>query len=503
MILLAIIIVPFAGGLIAWATLPLGRTISRWICIIALVFELVCILYVWSVSRDPALLVPGHWLAELKLPWIPQIGASWHFALDGISLLLVGLTAFLGILAVVASWNTIQEKSGFFHFNLMWTISAVIGVFMAVDLFVFYVFWELMLVPIYFIIALWGHEQRGPAASKFFIFTQISGLFMLLSILGLYFIHGSATGSYTFDYSALLNTILTKRAAAWLMAGFFFAFAVKLGIVPFHGWLPDAYVQAPAAGSLLLAGTMAKTGAYGLIRFVVPLFSSAAFSFSTAGMVLGVVTILYGAALAWVQPDLKRLIAYSSISHMGFVMLGIFVWGSLSLQGVIIQMISHGIGVAALFMIAGSLFERTHSRQLDRFGGLWGSAPRMGGATMVFALAAMGLPGLGNFVGEFLILLNASRISIPITAVAMAGGVLSVIYALWLVQRVFQGPALTERCSDFSDRELAALSSTIVLIVAIGIFPQLLLDTSAPAVRSLMHLTAHGGSPRPAGGPVP
>jgi NADH-quinone oxidoreductase subunit M len=314
---------------------------------------------------------------------------------------------------------------------------------------------------------------------------------MLLSILGLYFINGHATGTYTFDYPALLHAPLSARAAGWLMLGFFMAFAIKLGIVPFHGWLPDAYSKAPVAGSLLLAGVMAKTGAYGLIRFCLPLFTHAAIHFSSIVLILAAITILYGAIMAFSQTNIKYFIAYSSMGHMGFVLMGIMVRGTMSLQGVVILMLSHGITVAAMFMLAGSLDERLNTRDLSRLGGLWADAPRLGGTFMVFALASMGLPGLGTFVGEFLIVADAFRVSPPAAVAAAVGSVFSVIYALRLVERVFQGgKSGAGSCPDMDKRETAAFAVLLAAIVWMGIYPKPFLDTSAPAVETLHNMIA-------------
>src|SRR5687768_1493860 len=255
------------------------------------------------------------------MPWIQPFGISFHMALDGLSLLMLVLTFFLGIFAVLISWKEIQYRVGFFHFNLLWVLAGITGVFITMDLFLFYFFWEVMLIPMYFLIGIWGHENRRYAAYKFFIFTQASGLMMLLAILGLYFLHGSNTGTYSFDYFDLLGTVLEPSTERWLMLGFFVAFVVKLPIVPFHTWLPDAHSQAPTAGSLILAGLLLKTGAYGLIRFVVPLFPDASRDIAPIAMLFGVIGIIYGAMLAYSQTDFKRLVAYTSVSHMGFVML--------------------------------------------------------------------------------------------------------------------------------------------------------------------------------------
>jgi NADH-quinone oxidoreductase subunit M len=423
--------------------------------------------------------------------WIPQLGIRFHLALDGLSLTLLLLTAFLGIMAVLSSWTEIRKRAGFFYFNLLWVVAGIIGVFLAVDLFLFYFFWELMLVPMYFLIAIWGHEKRQYAAVKFFLFTQLSGLLMLISILGLYFIHGRATGFYTFGYAALLKTSLSPAAEFWLMLGFLAAFAVKLPVVPVHSWLPDAHTEAPTGGSVVLAGLLLKTGAYGLIRFVFPLFPNAAQTFAPAAMIIAVAGILYGALLAFSQTDLKRLVAYTSVSHMGFVFLGIFVWNSLALQGAVMQMVCHGIATGALFMLTGMLQERLGTREMSRMGGLWSTVPRMGAVALFFAMASLGLPGLGNFVGEFLILMGTFRENAAITLIAVAGVVTATVYSLRLVQRTFHGPnTYNWEVPDLSAREGIAMGVMIIALLWLGLYPQPLLDRAGHSLDNLRLLTA-------------
>ena len=487
MILLLLVLVPFTGGALAWISQRINRAFPQWVALATLLVDFVLITSFWaSRARAVSLTQKGNWIAQFYHTWLPQMGISFHLALDGISLLLVALTAFLGIMAVLSSWNNKRDHEGFYHFNLLWTIAAVIGVFMAVDLFLFYFFWEIMLIPMYFIIAMWGRENKSRAAIKFFIFTQAGSLLMLLSILGLYFINGNATGTYTFDYQALIHAPLSARAAGWIMTGFFIAFAIKLGIVPFHGWLPDAYGSAPVAGSLLLAGVMAKTGAYGLVRFCLPLFAHASIHFSSIALVLAAVTILYGALMAFSQTDIKYFIAYSSMGHMGFVLMGVTIWGTKSLQGVVVLMLAHGISAGALFMLAGSLDERLNTFDLKRLGGLWADAPRLGGTFMVFALASMGLPGLGTFIGEFLIVVDTFRVSPAAAIAAASGAVVSVIYALLLVERVFQGRKTSAvSCPDLNKRETAVFAILVVVIVWMGLYPKPFLDTSAPAIKTL------------------
>ncbi len=429
-------------------------------------------------------------------PWIPTLGIRFQLGLDGLSLWMVLLAGVLGIFSIVASWGEIKHRVGFFHFNLLLMLAGIIGVFTALDLFLFYFFWELMLIPTFFLIFIWGDANRRVAGLKFFIFTQLSGLLMLVAIIGLFFVHGRNTGEYTFAYSKLLETAIDNSVARWLMLGFLAAFLVKLPAVPFHTWLPPAYTSAPTAASILLAGLMSKTAGYALIRFAIPLFDDVAADFAWVAMLLGVITILYGAVLAFAQTDLKRLIAYSSISHLGFVLLGVFAWNELALQGAVMQMICHGLSVGALFLLAGLLEKRLHTRDMEQMGGLWSVVPRMGGVTLFFALASLGLPGLGNFVGEFLVLLGTFKVQPTLAAVAAVGMVASVIYSLWMIQLIFHGPEKQRKLADLNFTEMSALGALAVALVWLGLYPLPVLNSvgsALPAIQEAGKQRANSG----------
>lgn len=452
---------------------------ARLVALTALVLELALALALWGVHFGGGRAPVRGWLQEFDAAWIPAWGARLHLGIDGISLVLVLLTAVLGIVAVLSAWREIRTQVGPFHFLLLWSLAGIVGVFLALDLFLFAFFWEMMLIPIYFLIALWGHEQRAAAALRFLLFTQAGGLLLLAAILGLYFAHGRATGVFTFDYRQLIGTPLSPAAARWLFLGFLAAFAVKLPAVPLHTWLPDAHTQAPTAGSVILAGLLLKTGAYGLLRFALPLFPGAAAAVAPAALAVAVLGILYGAVLAVGQRDVKRFVAYTSVSHMGFVLLGIFVGNRLALQGALIQMVCHGVGTGGLFFLAGALQERTGTRDLDRMGGLWAGLPRLSGAGLVLALAALGLPGLGGFLGEFLVLFGTARVSLPAAAAASGGLILLAVASLLLVQRAFLGPTREARpTADLSLRETGTLAALVAALMWVGLFPQPLLDTA-------------------------
>ncbi len=487
MILALLILILIAGGIFAWLAALRNELLCRWIAVSAVLADFVIVLYIWI--SNGASVVPGNsqWIIEYSRNWIGRFGIELHLALDGLNLILLALTFLLGILSIFVSWTQVKRRKGFFHLNILWILAGITGVFLSLDLFLFYFFWELMLVPMYFIIGIWGHENRIYSAYKFFIFTQASGLLMFAAILGIYFIHGSQTGLYTFDLMQLTKTILTPKMSWLFMGGFMIAFIVKLPVVPFHSWLPDAHTEAPTAGSVLLAGLLLKTGAYGLLRIVLPLFPDTVSSFAPFGMALGVVGILYGAKLAFAQTDLKKMVAYTSVSHMGFVMLGIFALNNLAFQGVVMQIVAHGISTGALFIIAGILQEKTGTRDIESYGGFWTKAPKMGGITLIFALASLGLPGMAGFIAEFLILTGSYQANVLIAIFGAAGFIVSVIYALRLFQRTFYGAASPAiRISDLNIRETLILIPAIILIFWFGLFPKTLFSASGKTVNRLL-----------------
>ena len=491
MILIWFIGILLAGGIACWIAARWSAAACRWIALGATVADFVLSLALWVRSYPVNLLQQQEWLRQVNWIWFPDAGIHFHLAIDGLSLLLVVLTFFLGIVSVLASWTEIREGVGFFHLNLLWVLAGITGVFLAVDLFLFYFAWELMLIPMYFLIAIWGHERRVYAAVKFFLFTQLSGLLMLISILALYMIHHRATGVYTFEYSELIGTSMPLHTAIWVMLGFFIAFAVKLPMVPFHTWLPDAHTEAPTAGSVILAGLLLKTGAYGLLRFVVPLFPAAAHWFSPIATVLAAIGIIYGAVLAFGQTDLKRLVAYTSVSHLGFVLLAIFVWNKLALEGALITIIAHGISTGALFVLVGGLQERIHTREMDRMGGLWQAIPRLSGAAMFFAMASIGLPGLGDFVGEFLILLGTYKVSVGLAVAAAVGVLASTLYGLKFIQRAFHGSNVHHwELHDLFAREVVIIAPMIAILLWLGLFPRPVLNTFVPAMQKLQEQAA-------------
>ncbi|TKI04767.1 NADH-quinone oxidoreductase subunit M [Martelella alba] len=495
MLLPWLILFPFIGGLLCWQSERFGTRVPRWIAVIAMGLTLALSLQLWLQGKYTLVSAQGlpQWQSEFLLPWVPRFGIAFHLALDGLSLLMVVLTSLLGVLAILCSWREIQRYQGFFHLNLLWILGGVIGVFLAIDMFLFFFFWEMMLVPMYFLIALWGHrasdgKTRIAAATKFFIYTQASGLLMLVAILGLVFVHYHATGIWSFNYEDLLHTPMSRTVEFLLMLGFFVAFAVKMPVVPLHGWLPDAHSQAPTAGSVDLAGILLKTAAYGLLRFSLPLFPHASHAFAPVAMWLGVIGIFYGAWMAFAQTDIKRLIAYTSVSHMGFVMVAIYSGSQLAYQGAVVQMIAHGLSAAGMFIICGQLYERLHTRDMRQMGGLWGRLKLLPALTLFFAVATLGMPGTGNFVGEFMILFGSFPVVPTITVISAFGLVFASVYSLIMMQRAYYGPAKSsEALPGMSAREVAIIMLLVVLLVLLGCFPQAVLQTSQAAMNNIQH----------------
>jgi NADH-quinone oxidoreductase subunit M len=420
--------------------------------------------------------------------WYAPWGVGWHVGVDGISLLLVVLTAFLFPIAFAAS-TSVTYRLREYAISMMLLEAGILGVFLCLDLLVFFVFWEAMLVPMYFIIGVWGGERRVHAAVKFFLYTALGSALMFAGILALGFI-GGGDGGPTFDFVKLLDANLTRTAQFWLFGAFGLSFAIKVPVFPFHTWLPDAHVEAPTAGSVILAGVLLKLGAYGLIRFCLTLFPEASVRLVPVLAVLAVIGIIYGAIVAIVQSDVKRLVAYSSVSHLGFVVLGIFALTTQGLQGGVLQMVNHGLTTGALFLLVGMIYERRHTREITQFGGLGSVMPRYAGLFLFIAFASIGLPGLNGFIGEFFVLIG-SFLSLPVYAVVAAFGVvLAAVYLLWAYQRMFTGPIKVEEnrgLRDLGVRETLILAPIVVLVVFLGVYPKPALDRIQPSVDAVLH----------------
>ena len=422
-------------------------------------------------------------------PWIPAFGIDYFVGVDGISLFLVVLTGFLTPIALLSSWGSIDRKVKEFSIFMLALEAAMIGVFVSLDLFLFYVFWDAMLIPMYFLIGIWGYDRRVYAAIKFMLYTMAGSVLMLIAILGLAYLHSAATGSYTFDLLKLYSLDIAPQTQMWFFLAFTVAFAIKVPLFPFHTWLPDAHVQAPTAGSVILAGVLLKMGTYGLLRFSFPLFPQAAAYFAPWLALLAVIGIIYGALVAMVQPDMKKLVAYSSVSHLGFVVLGICAMNTQGVQGAVYQMLAHGVSTGGLFLMVGMLSDRRHTRLIAEFGGLKAVMPRFTAAFMIITLASIGLPGLNGFVGEFLILLGAFRWAHGFVVVAGLGVILSAVYMLWMFQRVFYGPVTHEANAalpDLQPREWAGVLPLCAMALVMGIFPTLFLKPMEASVDALV-----------------
>src|SRR5262245_23209208 len=422
-------------------------------------------------------------------PWIPAFGIDYYLGVDGVSLLLVVLTSFLTPIALLSSWGSIDRKVKAFSVFMLVLEAAMIGVFVSLDLFLFYVFWDAMLVPMYFLIGIWGYDQRVYAAVKFMLYTMAGSVLMLVAIIGLAYLHSVQTGSYSFDllklYDLEINDPSLKR---WFFLAFALAFAIKVPLFPFHTWLPDAHVEAPTAGSVILAGVLLKMGTYGLLRFAFPLFPGAALYFAPWLATLAVVGIIYGALVAMVQPDLKKLVAYSSVSHLGFVVLGLCALNVQGVQGAVYQMLNHGVSTGGLFMLVGMLSDRRHTRLISEYGGLKGVVPRFVAVFLLVTLSSIALPGMNGFVGEFLILLGAFRWDPRSAAFAATGVILSAVYMLWMFQRVNYGP-VTEKNRDLPDltpREWALMVPTVAMAIIMGVAPGFFLHPMEASVTQVI-----------------
>src|ERR1039457_5598111 len=514
-ILSIILFTPLAGAFVLMLIPGERKNLIRWVAnifaFLGFAVSLPLVSWFWQVKD-----LPGFKFVEgAPNSWIPTIGAGYYLGIDGISFLLIMLTTFLGAISILASWNAIQDRPKEYYAWFMVLQTGMLGVFMSLDFFLFFVFWEAMLVPMYLLIGIWGGPRRLYAAIKFFLYTLLGSVMMLLSVLFLYFFHHTQTGVYTFSIQELYHTaplvpqVYGTTTAVLLFFGFFLAFAIKVPMFPFHTWLPDAHVEAPTAGSVILAGVLLKMGTYGFLRFSLPLCPDALYSharflgLTTVGWVaaLSIVGIVYGSMVAMVQKDMKKLVAYSSVAHLGFVMLGLFALNNAGIQGGILQSINHGLSTGGLFLLVGIVYERTHTRMIADYGGLSGVMPVYAMLFMVILLASIGLPLLNGFVGEFTILTGAFLADWRSAAWASLGVILGAAYMLWLYQRVFFGEMTHEENKGLEDvnlREILTLAPLIVMCFWIGVYPKPFFEMTAKSAEKIVATVSAPGLRRAA-----
>jgi NADH-quinone oxidoreductase subunit M len=504
-VLPALLIIPVIGAALLIALTSLNSDVTRreaanrtarMIALGFFILEFVASAGLWW-SFDPS--VAG-WQAPVDVAWIPTWGIRFALGVDGIALMMVLLTTFIMPLVVLGSWTSVKTKVNTFFALMLILTSGMLGVFLARDLFLFYVMWEVMLIPMYFIIGVWGGERRLYASIKFFIYTMLPSLLMLVAILYLG-VHAGAGGTPNFSYDNLVaHPTLAPRIALWLFAAFFLAFAVKVPMFPLHTWLPDAHVEAPTGGSVVLASIMLKMGTFGFLRFALPLFPGAAMNPTVRLVVvtLAVIGIVYGALVAMVQPDFKKLVAYSSVSHLGFVMLGIFALTLQSVQGALMVMINHGISTGALFLLVGMIYERRHTRTIDAYGGIARVVPMFAAVLTFVSLSSIGLPGTNGFVGEFLVLVGSFKPYPALTTIATTGVIFAAAYLLWAIQRILFNPldkAENKHIPDLNWREIALVVPLVAVIIWLGVYPAPVLRRMEPAARNLVAQVTSGAQP--------
>jgi NADH-quinone oxidoreductase subunit M len=506
MLLSLIVFLPLVGAVLTLlaggrANSPEREPLVRNVALLSSLAVFAATLYLWW-QFDPT--SADYQFVEQRA-WISAFHIQYYIGVDGISLFLIVLTGFLTPLALLTSWESVHKSVKVFSFFVLALEAAMLGVFVSIDLFLFYVFWDAMLIPMYFLIGIWGYERRIYAAIKFILYTMAGSVLMLLAIIGLAWAHAEATGEPSFDLIALQGLTLSRQMESWFFLAFTLAFAIKVPLFPFHTWLPDAHVEAPTAGSVILAGVLLKMGTYGLLRFSFPLFPEAAVAFSPVLALLAVIGIVYGALVAMVQPDMKKLVAYSSVSHLGFVVLGLCAMNIQGVQGSVFQMLAHGVSTGGLFIVVGMLSDRRHTRLISEFGGLKAIAPRLVAAFLMVMLSSIALPGLNGFVGEFLILVGAFKWSPTFAAVAATGVILSAVYMLWMFQRVNYGPITNEKnlsMRDLTPREWAILVPTIATAILMGVFPGIFLRPMEPSVAKVIERVTGAQPSRVDAGPA-
>jgi len=492
MLLSLLIIIPFFSGFSAFFSYKLNKNFPRWIALLGIILTLLVIVQCFF-QKDYHLYESGYypnWDKQLIVPWISRFGIEFNIAIDGFSIIMLFFTSFLSIIAVLCAWNEIKKNEGFFYLNFMLVLTGIIGVFISLDLFLFFCFWEVMLLPMYFLIVLWSDQIEKKnnflAANKFFLYGQISGLILLSSILLLVFNYYQNTNILTFNYNLLINAPINSYIEYIVMIGFFLAFSIKMPIVPFHGWLPDTHSQSVSCGTVEIIGVLLKTAPYALLRYNLVLFPSSTEKFSIIAIFLGLFSIFYGAWIAFSQKNVKKLIAYSSISHMGLILIAIYSDNEIAIQGAVIQILSNSITTAALCILSGQIYKRFKTYNIDDMGGLWSCIYWIPGFSLFFSLANLGIPGTGNFIGEFLILSGIFQVFPLVSILATIGIVFSSIYSLNMIQKMFYGPC-KKQFSMFSinKKELWTILTLIFILLFIGLNPQKIIDISYNSIHNI------------------
>ncbi|CAL4320432.1 NADH-quinone oxidoreductase subunit M [Buchnera aphidicola] len=497
MLLSLLVIIPFLSGVFSFFSFKYQKKISRWIALIGIGLTLLIVIKIWLSENYCIHQIKDFPYLEyqLILPWIPSLGVNFHLSIDGFSIIMLFLTSFLGIIAILCSWNEIKENEGFFYFNIMLVLTGIIGIFIAFDLFLFFFFWELTLIPIYFLISLWGQKQEEgkkyiKIANKFFIYTQISGLIMLASILLLVLNFYQNNNILTFNYNLLLTTPIDKNIEYVVMLGFFLAFIIKMPIFPFHGWLPDFYEKSPYCGAIDIIGTLLKTAPYGLLRYNKVFFPHATEHFLPIVIFLGFFSMFYGAWMAFSQINIKRLIAYSSISHMGLILISIYAGNEIALQGTIIQILSNSISTSALCILSGQMYKYLKTQDIRKMGGLWKNIYWIPGFSLFFALSNLGIPGSGNFIGEFLILFGIFSIHPFISSFATIGIIFTCIYSLNMIQKMYYGSSKEDFPMFFLNIKEFLISIVLIFaLILLGFMPQKILNTSFDTVHFIYNFS--------------
>ena len=494
-ILSVIIFWPILGSFVALAAYRSPRLV-RWLSLVVTLVEIALVASLFFLDLQPHAGPHGTWLLLEDYPWIPWLGARYSLGLDGISLLLLLLVGFINIFCVLCSWKAINFKEGSFYFFILFLEGTLAGLFLAADLLLFYLFWEIQIIPMFFLVGIWGHENRSHAAIKFLLYTLAGSLVMLIALLALYIIHGHQTGIYTFSvYQLTQHGPLGRTTEILLFAAFLLAFGIKVPLIPVHTWLPDTHTEAPTAGSVVLAGLLLKTGVYAIFRFAMPLFPHGAQTLTPLLLILAVGGLFYAAWIALAQTDIKRLVAYSSIAHMGLAIIGIVIWNAVALSGAILQMINHGLSTSALFIMVGMLDERLHSRDFAVLGGLWSRMPVFSAFFLLFALSSLGLPGLNNFVGEMLVLVGVFRAKPVIAILGFAGIVFGVIYILRMVQdSLFGEPRAEHVLWDVNPREVVILGVLALAVLFIGLHPGPVLQLLDQPIQTMLQQTTQVAS---------